>query len=86
MRTTVSLSDGLIQNAKRLAQERGITLSLVVEDALLVYLSQKPAEAIPPFQLHTVRGRLVDPSLDLDRTSALEVSEDEAAFAVRQGQ
>lgn len=79
MRTTISLPDPLLENAKRLAAERGITLSALLADALRkVLLAPKAASSAPPFRLHTVRGRLVDPNLDLDRTSALIVAEDEA--------
>ena len=33
MRTTVDLSEPVLRSAKRLASERGVTLSVVVEDA-----------------------------------------------------
>ena len=80
MRTTISLPDPIFENAKRLAAERGITVSALVQDALRQLSSQRPASSAPAFRLHTVRGRLVNPNLDLDRTSALVVAEDEAAF------
>ena len=35
----------------------------------------------PPFQLHTVLGRLVQPGLDLDRTSAILSLDDELQFS-----
>jgi len=80
MRTTVSLPDSLLDNARQAAAERGITFSELVEDALRLLLARAPAGAAPPFRLHTVCGRLVDPGLDLSRTSVLAVQEDEAAF------
>jgi len=80
MRTTISLPDPLLENAKRLAAERGITVSALVQDALRQLSSRKPASSAPAFRLHTVRGRLVNSNLDLDRTSALVVAEDETAF------
>jgi hypothetical protein len=83
MRTTISLPDPLLENAKRLAAERGITLSELLQDVLRQLLSRKPASSVPAFRLHTVRGRLVNPNLDLDRTSALIVAEDEASFRSR---
>lgn len=79
MRVRISLPEPLFENAKRLAAERGITLSALLEDALRELSSRKPASS-PASRLHTVRGRLVNPNLDLDRTSALVVAEDEAAF------
>lgn len=81
MRTTISLPEPLLENAKQLAAERGTTLSALLEAALRNFLlAPRPASSAPPFRLHTVRGRLVNPNLDLDRTSALVVAEDEATF------
>jgi hypothetical protein len=81
MRTTVTLSEPLLRTAKRLASERGLTLSALLEDALRVHLARKPSDAAAPFHLHTVAGRLVDPELDLDRTSTLETLDDELRFS-----
>lgn len=83
MRTTVSLPDPLLDNARQSAAERGITFSMLVEDALRHLLAKAPAGTAAPFRLHTVRGKLVDPDLDLSRTSALTVQEDEANFRRR---
>lgn len=82
MRTTVDLPEPLLANAKGLAAERSATLSAVIEDALrtLFSFSGKPTAATPVFHLRTVSGRLVDPNIDLDRTSALIVADDEEAF------
>lgn len=80
MRTTVDLPEPLLHNAKRRAAERGVTLSAIIEDALRSHLASKRAAAAPPFQLFTVRGRLVRPDLDLDRTSALLAEDDAASF------
>jgi hypothetical protein len=44
----------------------------------LIEAAQRGHLAPPAFLLHTVRGRLVDPRIDLDRTSALVAEEDEA--------
>ena len=81
MRTTVSIDDPLLENAKRHASERGVTLGAVIEDALRAYLVKSDREAEKPFRLHTVRGRMVNRHLDLDRTSALMAAEDEEAYA-----
>ena len=83
MRTTVAIADPLLDNAKRRAAERGITLGALLEDALRAYLATADRAGTRPFRLHTVRGRLVDPSLDLDRTSALLVLDDERGFPRR---
>src|SRR4029453_2452660 len=81
MRTTVSLPEPLLRNAKRRAAQRGITLSGLLEDALRSYLAQKPSSPVTAFRLYTVRGRLVNPNLDLDRTSALLIADDEMDFS-----
>jgi hypothetical protein len=81
VRTTVDLPQPLLHNAKRRAAERGVTLSALVEDALRTHLAAKPKGPDTPFRLHTVRGRLVQPDLDLDRTSAIVASDDESDFA-----
>lgn len=80
MRTTVDLPAPLLQNAKQLADERHTTLSSVVQDALREHLTGRTVKSGTAFQLHTVRGRLVHPEVDLDRTSALLMEDDEAQF------
>ena len=80
MRTTVNLPEPVLRTVQRVASERGVTFSVVVEEALLSHLAKKRSVRTPPFRLHTVRGRLVNPNLDLDRTSALLTADDEAEF------
>jgi len=80
MRTTVDIPEPILQTAKDLASEKHVTFSNVVEEALRGFFAKKPANAAVPFRLHTVRGRLVQPNLDLDRTSALLLDDDESAF------
>jgi hypothetical protein len=80
VRTTVSIQDPLLAEARRLAAQRGATLSSVVEDALRAWIAARPPAKPEPFRLHTVKGRLVDPLLDLDRTSGLLLRDDDAAF------
>jgi hypothetical protein len=86
MRTTVDLPEPLIQNARLLAAQRGTTLSGVVEDALRSQFAERTAHPAPAFRLFTVKGRLVDPALDLDRISAIEAREDEAEYGQGRGQ
>ena len=83
MRATVSLPDPLLDKARQSAAERGITFSMLVEDALRLLLAKSPVAAVAPFRLHTVRGKLVATDLDLGRTSALAAQEDEANFRQR---
>jgi len=80
MRTTISISDPLLETAKRRAAARGVTVSVIIEDALRVHLAAMKRSDAPPFRLHTVRGKLVNPDLDLDRTSALLALDDEATY------
>ena len=83
MRTTVSLPEPLLENAKRRAAQRGVTLSVVIEDALRSHLSATRSTAAEPFRLYTVRGRLVNPDLNLDRISELTVADDQKAYRGR---
>ncbi len=81
MRTTISLKPVVLENAKAAAVGRGVTLGELVEDAVRAYLSPTDTGAPPPFHLHTVRGTLVQPDLDLDRTSALLLADDGEAYS-----
>ncbi|MEO5922690.1 MAG: ribbon-helix-helix domain-containing protein [Bryobacteraceae bacterium] len=83
MRTTISVPDPLLESAKHHAEARGVTVSIVVEDALRSYLAQSGRRSAGPFRLPTVKGKLVHPDLDLDRTSALALTDDEAAYRRR---
>jgi hypothetical protein len=83
VRTTIDLPEPLLESAKQQAADRNVTLSVVVQDALRSHLARRPNRGGGKFQLHTVRGRLVRPDLDLDRTSALVALDDESAFAGR---
>jgi hypothetical protein len=80
MRTTVTLPDPLFQNAKCFAEERRTTLSTLIEDALRRRMAEKPAQPAKKFKLFTVGGRLVNPDLNLDCTSALIAADDEEFF------
>ncbi len=83
VRTTISLPDPLLKNAKRRAAQRGVPLSTVIEDALRSHLNEAPPPAGPPFRLPTFRGKLVDPGMDLDPKSALVAADDEAEYRNR---
>jgi hypothetical protein len=80
MRTTIDLPEPLLESAKLEAARRGVTLSAMVQDAVRSHLARRPARGSGKFELHTVRGRLLRPDLDLDRASALTAMDDEAAF------
>jgi hypothetical protein len=80
MRTSISLPAPLLEYAERYAAERGVTLSALLEEALRCRLARNPSSSVPAFRLHTVRGKLVDPQMDLDCTSALIAMEEDASF------
>jgi len=80
MRTTVAISDPLLENAKQYAEQRGTSVSSVIEDALRLLLSHSAEAQSVPFRLHTVKGRLVDPNRNLDRISELITSDDEYKY------
>jgi hypothetical protein len=64
MRTTVNIEEPVIEKAKAAAVGRGVTLGELLEDALRTYLSRtEQAIPPPPFQLHTIKGKLVQPNL-----------------------
>jgi hypothetical protein len=70
MRTTVSIPDPILDNTKKYAEEHGITVSVVIEDALRRFLSEDRSATPPPFQLHTFRGA-ANPKINIDRTSEI---------------
>ena len=74
MRTTVTIADHLLLDAKRLAARRRTSLARVVEDSLRKYLAEQHAEAEDSRQgwsLPVLDGGPVAPGVDLDDTSAL---------------
>jgi hypothetical protein len=80
MRTTVSISDDLLDEAKRVALERKVALGDVIDDALRLALKTQ-AKAGPtagePVPFKTFGGSGVRPGVDLqDSGSLLEVMED----------
>jgi hypothetical protein len=80
MRTTINLTPVVLENAKAAAVVRGVTLGEFVEDAVRAYLSPAQKSTSSRFVLHTVRGQLLHPNLDLDRTSSLLIADDESAY------
>lgn len=70
MRTTLSIDDAILDGAKREARRRGVSLGVVVEDALRRDLAARrdpsPPPAIPVFS-----GDGVRPGVDLTSNRAL---------------
>ncbi|MBV8845470.1 MAG: hypothetical protein JO307_21900 [Bryobacterales bacterium] len=80
MRTTISLPGPLFENAKNYAEEHHITVSALIEDALRCHLAQKPPLPLEKIRLPTMRGKLVNPNLDLNRTCQILMDEEAEHF------
>jgi predicted transcriptional regulator len=67
VKTTIEISDGLLQRAKQLALRRKITLRELFEQALRDTLEREasPARA-RPVETHTFRGKGLQPGLSWD--------------------
>jgi predicted transcriptional regulator len=72
MRTTIRFDDQLLVQAKKLAAERGTTLTALLEDALRETLARrKPSHRRSKVRLTTFGGGGVQPHVDLDDTASL---------------
>jgi hypothetical protein len=79
MRTTVSIPDDLLAEAKRVAASTGRTLSQVVEDALRESFTRHEPPECHPFRMPTFRGQGVLPGVDLDDSAGLQELMDQTA-------
>jgi hypothetical protein len=77
MRTTVTIEDGLLEDAKRRADELDTTLSAYIEEALRLRMTRddQPAER-PPFRVVTFGGDGLVPGVSWDDVREI-ASEDE---------
>lgn len=71
MRTTVTLDDHLLREAKQLAVSTGRTLGDVVNDALLVLLSNRSDPSAAAVDLPTYGGSGLQPGVDLEDKDAI---------------
>ena len=77
MRTTLSIDDGLLEDAKRRADELNVSVSALVEQGLRSLLAAEPAlTARPPFRLLTFGGDGLAPGMTWARLAELS-QEDE---------
>lgn len=76
MRTTISIEDGLLEDAKRRAEELNITLSAMIEDALRERLARRRTTRKPRFRLVTFDGDGLQPGVTWDRVGRV-IDEDE---------
>lgn len=83
MRTTIRLDDQLLVEVKKLAQERGQTMTAVIEDALRQLLARRKAQPKrEKVKLLTVTGEGLQPGVDLDDSaSLLDLMENHRDFA-----
>ena len=72
MRTTITIGDDLLRQARQAALKRSCTLSTIVEEALRKALAPSlPPSSSRPTRLVTFRGRGLRPGLDLDDSAGL---------------
>jgi hypothetical protein len=78
VRTTISISDALLEKAKRLAQREGRTLGELVESALQERLSRESTRAAkaPPFRLHSFGEGGLQAGLSFERLKELTDTEE----------
>lgn len=72
MRTTLTIDDHLLAEAKGYAQRHGKTLTAVVQDALREILARRhQAPKKRPIKLTTFKGEGLQPGVDLDDSASL---------------
>jgi hypothetical protein len=72
MQTTIQLDETLLDQATRLAQDKGCDLSQFIEETLRDRITLKPTVAGQPLpRLTTVGGQGLRPGVDLDNSAAL---------------
>jgi hypothetical protein len=72
MRTTISLDEALLKQARRIALDRGISLNELVITALRVELNRTKPKLKEKVALPTFRGNGLRPGVDLDDSAGLE--------------
>jgi hypothetical protein len=78
MRTTISLDEALLKQARRVALDRGISLNELVVVALRVELNRTKPDQKRRVELPTFKGRGLRSGVDLDDSAALEEIMNEA--------
>jgi len=83
MRTTITIDDDLFETMRARAREQGLTVSAFVRAAIRAMLARTEAAPARPFHLVTYGSGGPAEQVDLDRTSALLVNEDESTYGPR---
>jgi hypothetical protein len=72
MRTTLSIHEPLLRQAKEISLQRNISVSQVVEEALQLAFGKKAKKSRgSAFRFKTFRGDGLQPGVDLSSSSAL---------------
>lgn len=72
MRTTISIEDSLLKEAKKISHQRRCSLRTVIEDALRVALAKDRTRSRSSARpLKTFKGTGVQPGIDLSSSAAL---------------
>jgi hypothetical protein len=77
VRTTVTIDDRLLRQAKQAAAESGRTLSDLVDDGLRLLLARRPEREHLPLALPAFGGSGVHPGVDLEDKEGLAALMDE---------
>lgn len=77
MRTTVTIDDRLLRQAKLAAAQSGRTLSDLVDDGLRLLLDQRPGRRLAPVELPVFGGSGLRPGVDLEDKEGLSALLDE---------
>jgi len=71
MRTTIRIDDELLAQAKARAAENRTSLNAVIEEALRASLNREPARPKPGGSLPTMKGRGLQPGVNLNSNADL---------------
>lgn len=81
MKTTLNLNDDLLRAVKVHAKERGVTMTVVIEDALRRVLTNQQVLGFH-LDLPVTHGRRL-PAVDIDSNAAIEEYLDRTGFEAR---
>jgi hypothetical protein len=72
MRTTIRLDDQLLREVKKLANEKGQSMTAVIEESLRLMLARREQMTVePPVKLITVSGNGLQAGVDLNDSAAM---------------
>jgi hypothetical protein len=72
MRTTIRLNDSILHQAKRLASDRGVSFTALMEESLRLRIDKESKRSkAPPVKLKVFHGNGLRPGIDLDNTASI---------------